>query len=141
MAQATPYNRDSTWRAELIRERDMKSYGFFNHDDVAFGSESGTVDDPEYGTEQIGGKQTAGSINIDRPFRRSRDRTAFRELKPQRGRERFILPIHDLDDDGIPVSSEPVDTLVCMLTEVTLPAGKKGGTEPSSLKISLEVNP
>jgi hypothetical protein len=141
MAQATPYNRESTWRAELIRLRDNKSYGRFNHDDVAFGSETGSVDDPEYGSEAIGGKQTAGSITIDRPFRRSRDRAAYQELKPQRGREKFLVVIHDLDDDGQPVLSAPMDTLICMLTEVTLPGGKKGGSDPSSLKIELEVNP
>lgn len=135
------YQRQNDWRAELIRVSTSKSYGRFNHSDLNFGSETATVDDPEDGAGiPIGGKQTAEDTTLSRPWKRSRDRATYNELKALRGtQEVFTLNIHDLDDLGNPVSSTPLESLTVYIQEVTPPEGDKSGTDASTITIKVSV--
>jgi hypothetical protein len=118
---------------------DGKSYGYFNGGDLEWGSETASVDDPEDGNVPVGGRQTGGSIEFNRPWKRVRDTTAYVELKPKRGRGVVEVIVHELDDYGEPYSSTPLDTPVGVLTSVTKPEGDAGGDDAATLTLSVEV--
>jgi len=136
---ANDFLRQSNWRAEMVGKRTGKSYGLWNHGELAFGSEAGEVVDPEDGNVPIGGRKTAENVEINRPWKRTRDRAVYQELKPLRGGIEMILIIHELDDFGQPVSSTPLDTLDAVLLEVKASEADKGGGDPSTIMCTLQV--
>lgn len=133
------------WRAELLVPNPItgvdESYGYWNRSELTFGSDNTTVTDPEDGTVPIGGKQTAESVTLTRPFKRSRDPAVYKALKPRRGRTEVKLPIWMLDDFGVPETATPIDTAIGTLTEIKLPEGEAGGGDGSQITVTLELRP
>jgi hypothetical protein len=131
---------DKNWRAELIYQG--VSYGFWNRDETSFGSETSTVYDPEYGPEVIGGSQTAENVDLNRPWRKGRERPTYNALKPLRGRGSGTLIIHELDElTGQPLTSQPLDTLKVIITDVKIPKGDAGGSDNSVITVTVQVQP
>lgn len=136
------------WRGELKYEIPaasgvtLKSYGYFNSDDITFGSESTTIQDPEDGGQIVGGVQTADEFAINRPWKLTRDDVAYGELKPLRGRSKGQFVIWQLDPvTGQPTSAQPLDTLVVQVKEVTKPGSDANGSDPTMIAINLSQQP
>jgi hypothetical protein len=115
-----------------------RSFGYFDADELEFGSETGDDVDPHYGPVTFGGQQTGGDLSLSRPWDRKRDAPIYQELKPLRGRVLGTVIVHQLDDFGQPVSSTPLDTISVRLTGVTKPAGSAaGGSNAGKLTVAL----
>ena len=138
------YSTDRHWIGELILNmpEGRKSYGKFNRDEIKMGSEGGTVDDPEDGVGiPTGGKQTAENLSISRPYKRSRDRIVYIELKPLRGRVTGEFLVWEADDDGNPYSETPLDTLDIRVQQITIPKGAAGSSDSGEISLDLQVRP
>lgn len=131
------------WRLELVLDMPAgrKSYGFWNRSELTFGADGQLITDPEDGKVPVGGDQTAENLTISRPFKRSRDRDVYRELKPVRGRVSGQAHVWELDDFDQPTSSQPIDSLDVVLLQVVLPEGDAGSSDPSIIAGELQVRP
>lgn len=133
------YARQDTWRTQVIING--VDYGRWNRGEVTLGSESGTIDDPEDGTQPIGGRQTIENVELTRGFKRSRDLRVYRDVKPLRGRATVQLITHVLGDDGLPYETTPTDTFTGILQEIKLPEGSRGGNDGSEISLTVQLTP
>lgn len=130
------------WRAELVLDTPggRRSFGWWDRDEATFGAEAATVHDPELGRGiPVGGVPTADELTISRPWKASRDRPAWQELKAWRGRVGGELLIWELDEWDQPYSSSPLDRLQVVVTQVVLPGGESGSNDPSRIAVQLQV--
>lgn len=131
--------RQDRWRGELIVNG--TSFGYWDRDEINWGSETSDVIDPEFGAQPNGGRQTADTFGISRPWQPQRDRPVYQTLKPLRGRNRAQFVIHELDPSGQPFSSQPLETLDAILTEIKIPEASAGGSDTSVISATLQVRP
>ncbi len=115
--------------------------GRWNSDELELGSEVTDVIDPEYGPGTAGGRQTGGDIALNRPWRYGRERPTYQRLNPKRGRSTGTLSVWELDEYGVPTSSEPFATYTVALVSVTCPEGDAEGDDKAVITIGLRVNP
>ncbi|WP_210492294.1 hypothetical protein [Patulibacter sp. SYSU D01012] len=114
-------------------------YGYFNGEEVDFGSEANDDWDPELGPVLVGGgRQTADDLKLERPWLPSRDRPAYMALKPLRNRVRGTASLFEVDEFEQPLSSEPLDVVTILLTNVTMPASSSSG-DAGKLKLTVKV--
>ncbi|EHN09423.1 hypothetical protein PAI11_37570 [Patulibacter medicamentivorans] len=122
---------------ELVVEG--KSFGFFDCDELEWGVDASSVDDPEYGNVPTGGIPTGGDVEMNRPWFSARDTPAYHELVPQRGIAKVVINVHEVDGARQPVSSTPLDVLTGILGAVTKPAGGRGSSETARFKVGVQV--
>ncbi|MCK9250348.1 MAG: hypothetical protein M0P31_15415 [Solirubrobacteraceae bacterium] len=116
-------------------------YGRWNGDEIERGSEVTEITDPETGPSTAGGRQTGSEVSLNRPWRYGRERATADALDRIRGRATGTLSIWELDDYGVPTSSEPIRTFPVALTSVTWPEGDADSSDAATLQIGLTVKP
>lgn len=137
------------WRGELKYEipngnggTELKSFGYFNHDDISGDSDSTSIQDPEDGGQLVGGIQTADEFSINRPWKVTRDDAAFKTLWPLRGRSKGQFPVWQLDPiTKQPTTAEPLFTFVIQIKGVTKPGSDANSSDPTMLVINLTQQP
>lgn len=115
--------------------------GKWNGPEIELGSETGDGVDPEFGNYSTGGRQTAGEIELTRPWKRDRDRTVSALLKAGRGRLNGTLGVIELDDYGVATSSEPLDVYDVLVTGRKTPPANAAGDDAAEISVMVRIQP
>lgn len=118
--------------------------GDFDGDGIEWGVESNVVNDPQFGEEANGGRQTTAEAEISRPMRRSgrptlgNDSRFYQEFLRLGGRARVTLKQFEKDDFDVKVFP-PLGVYQGVLGPTTGPSGSAEGTDPGRLSVTVRV--
>jgi hypothetical protein len=95
--------------------------------------------DPEFGDYQTGGKKTGAEIELDRPWRRTRDLVFFQAGDNGRGSLPLLAALIEYDDLGN--ANRTILQKTGTLQKVASPAGSASSSDPTSFKVTVDLNP
>lgn len=136
---STDYGNEYAY--EYVLESEGIDLGSWYGDGIEWGVELSTVDDPQFGNEPNGGKQTVAEVQLTRPMRRSgrptfaSDAATLQWLVEHGGKRKIVLKQYEKDDDGIrqspPLGVHPGTLGGCV--------GPNAGASESASELQLTV--